>query len=384
MRSDDGSITDLGDGRLRVRVTVGYDPLTGKQVRVSRTVRGTRKDARDMRDRLKREYGAAASVSYAKMSVYTFVKDEWLPTRKLRATTLAGYTATLENHIRPAFGTVKIRDLKPMHITRVLTAMDNQGAALNVYKMLKSALNYAVDNDILASNPVKKVPKPELEEYEADVYSLEEVVKLLFEVIRDSPIEAGVIIAATCGPRVSEICALDWLDLHLERVTDAEGVTHYRGTVTIDDGYHRLKGQRITTPTKNKRSKRTVALPGFAVKRLLEIRGIGPLMVDSTGQRMAPGGFTSRWRRLLKPRFSADGRRIYEPPMRYIELKNLRHSRATILLALGATIQDVSLTLGHANQRTTDAFYNKPSRAADHAVASLLDEAVERLQRDTA
>jgi hypothetical protein len=106
MRASDGSITDLGDGRKRIRLTAGYDPETGKQIRASRTIRGSKREAAEVLERLKREYGTAESVIYGRMSVYDFVKDEWLPTRKLRETTLRTYNGTLENHIQPAFGSV--------------------------------------------------------------------------------------------------------------------------------------------------------------------------------------------------------------------------------------------------------------------------------------
>jgi len=382
MTSDDRCITDLGGGRKRIRVTNGYDPATGKQPVVSRNMRGGKGEDRAMRHRLNRQYGSADALLYGRMSVYEFVAEEWLPSRRLRETTLRGYLATLENHIRPAFDRIRLEDLRPMHIQRVLQAIATPGAALNVYKMLRSAMNFAVDNDIITTNPVGKVELPELEDYEADVYTLAEVLAV-FDHVVGLAIEPGVLIAATCGTRASETCAVDWQDVELERFTLEGGTVLFRGSVRIDEGYHRLPGRRLTTPTKTRRSKRTVAIPGFAVRRLLEIRGdgrIGPLMIDRTGQRMTPDGFTSRWRRAMLPRANRAGRVIYAPPVRYIELKNLRHSKATILLGLGATMHEVSLSLGHVNERTTDAFYNKPGRQADYALADRLDQGAEKLR----
>lgn len=145
------------------------------------------------------------------------------------------------------------------------------------------------------------------------------------------------------------------------------------------------------TAPKSKRSKRVVAIPGFAVERLLEIQGdgrIGPLMIDATGERMTPSGLTARWRRLMLPRRNVKDELIYEPPVRYIELKNLRHSQSTILLDLGATMHEVSLRDGHSNERTTDTFYNKASRSvqADHSVAQRMDAGVAKakVKRDAA
>lgn len=374
MRSADGSITRLGDRHYRIRVTAGYDPDTGKQVWASRTIRGSRRDAEGVKDRLKREFGTADAVVYGRMSVYDFVRDEWLATRRLRETTLRGYEATLENHIRPGFEHVRMRELTMLHITRALNAIERPGAALNTYKMLRSAMNLAMRAEVLQSNPVSRIDPPALADYEAEVYSLAELVAML-EVWRGHECEAGIIVAACCGTRASETCALDWSDLALER-GDGSPDGGSRGSVDVYEGYHVVAGRRVTTPTKTRRSNRMVALPAFAVERLLEIRGagrIGPLMVDATGERMTPGGLSHRWRRMMMPRIDSYGEIVHRPTVRYIPLKNLRHSRATILLDLGATMHDVSLSLGHVNERTTDTFYNRPERRADHGNAECLD-----------
>lgn len=374
MRSADGSITRLGDRHYRIRVTAGYDPDTGKQVRASRTIRGSRRDAEEIKDRLKREYGCADAVVYGRMSVYDFVRDEWMATRKLRETTRRGYEATLANHIAPAFEHVRMREVSMLHITRALNAIERPGAALNAYKMLRSAFNLAVRAGVMTTSPVSRVDPPTLADYEAEVYSLSEVVAIL-EYWRGHECEAGIIVAACCGTRASETCGLDWTDLSLVP-GDGGPEIRSRGAVEVYEGYH---SDRTMTPTKTKRSNRVVALPAFAVDRLLEIRGdgrIGPLVVDADGERMTPGGLSHRWRKMMLPRVDATGEVTYAPPVRYIPLKNLRHSRATILLDLGAPMHDVSLSLGHVNERTTDAFYNRPERRADHGNAERLDRAL--------
>lgn len=357
-----GSITKLGEKHWRVRVTVGYD-ADGKQVRASETVRGSRAEAEAALERLRRQQGAD-SVTYGRMSVYEFVRDEWLPSRALRATTLKGYNATMENHIKPAFANVRMKDVTPLHITKVLRGISNKGAALNVYKMLRSAMGLAAQSRILAYNPVDAVERPKVDEYEADVYTLDEMLAAIGWA-EGEDIQAGVVIAATCGTRASETCALDWRDVHLDR----GGMSGY---IDVSKGYHRVQGKRLVTPTKTKRSSRQVALPAFAVEMLLDLRGVGPLMVDRTGERMTPEGFSQRWRRLMKPSDTN------KPPVRFIPLKNLRHSRATVMLDLGATMHDVSISMGHVNERTTDTFYNKPDRTPDQGLADMMDAAVKR------
>lgn len=375
-RSPAGSVDRLGTNHYRVRCTLGYD-TEGKQVRISKTVRCSEREAYELRDRLLREAGKASTYAYAKMSVYRFVRDEWLSTRELAPTTMRGYESTLRNHIKPHFEHVMMKDVSTLYISKVLRGIEKPGAALNVYKMLQSAFNLAVDSNIMETNPMRKSMRPELEDYEADSYSIEELAGVL-EFVRGHTIEPGILLAATCGLRASETCAVDWTDLILERLVLEDGRVMFLGSVDVYEGYHRIQGERVTTKTKTRRSKRVVALPALAVERLLELRGdgrIGPLMMDATGQRMTPDGFTSRWRRLMLPRTSKAGKVIYQAPVRYVELKNLRHSQSTILLELGATMHEVSQRDGHSRESTTDMFYNRARlRSADHDVAARLDQ----------
>lgn len=371
MRSADGSVTDLGDGRYRIRLTVGYD-AAGKQVRATRTVRCPARGVPAEIERMKREYGTADAYVYGRMTVAAFIDEEYLADRQLAETTMRGYEATMRNHVRPLFSRLLMREATKLNVERALARIERPGARLNAYKLLHGAFALAFDSGYLSLNPMAKVAKPKVPAYHAEVYSIEETIEVL-DVFRDSAIEPGVIIMATCGPRLSEVCALNWTDL----VLDSDG-----GEFRIDDAYLRGVGGCITKATKTERSDRVVAIPAFAAERLKEIRGtgrIGPLMLDRNGERMAPDGFASRWRRMLLPRYSKDGRLIYSPPMRYIEAKNLRHSETTILLDEGATTRAVAARRGHVREATTREFYDRQKRAADRSTAAIMDRAARRV-----
>lgn len=382
MRRSRNSVRSLGDGRYRVAVTVGYDPETGKQIRVDRTLRCKKTEIEDLIRQIEMEYGTVEAASYGSMFIYDFIKAEYLPTRgELSPTTRRGYEATLRNHIQPIFGRIKMTDANSHTLNKALARIEHPGARLNVWKMLTAAFRYAADSGVVSGNPMARVPRPKLPAYHADVYSLEEAVTAM-AAVRGLEIEPGILIASSIGSRASETCALDWQDLIMEQIVGADGAPTFRGVLRIDDSYHRVTGSRVQKQTKTEKSDRANALPAFVVERLMELRGdfggtrrIGPLMVDRTGQRMTPDGFSHRWRRLTTERRNKAGAVIYTPPIRHIELKNLRHSRATILLALGATLREVSLSLGHARESTTSAFYDRTTKVPDFSNAERLDRA---------
>ena len=55
MAKGDGSIIEKARGVWEVQVPLGKDPITGKYRKKSRTVRGTKADARKVRDQIRRE-----------------------------------------------------------------------------------------------------------------------------------------------------------------------------------------------------------------------------------------------------------------------------------------------------------------------------------------
>jgi uncharacterized circularly permuted ATP-grasp superfamily protein len=58
---------------------------------------------------------------------------------------------------------------------------------------------------------------------------------------------------------------VDTFSMLPQRLTAEDGSTVFRGHLTVTAGYHSVRGERITSEPKSKRSHRSVALPGFAV-----------------------------------------------------------------------------------------------------------------------
>ena len=161
------------------------------------------------------------------------------------------------------------------------------------------------------------------------------------------------------GMRRSEVCALDWEDVDL----DSREVDVRRRYLIVD-------GEPDMGQTKTRNSRRVVSIPAAFARRLAEIRpeldgdGTHPLMESprAPGVRMPPDTFSHVYRRTVEG-----------AGLRYVPLKNLRHSHATIMLDSGVDVVTVSRRLGHASVSTTDRFYLRPRRAADERAAGAFD-----------
>jgi integrase len=60
--------------------------------------------------------------------------------------------------------------------------------------------------------------------------------------------------------------------------------------------------------------------------------------------------------------------------LRYVPLRDLRHTHGTLLLEAGVNIVVVSRRLGHSTVAITDKHYLQPKRAADQAAADAFGE----------
>lgn len=363
-----GSINPYGPGRWRVRLDLGY--INGKSYRPSKVVEGSKRDAEMELARMMLRAGKGTEL-LDRITVAEFVETIWLPSKDhLRASTRRGYASAVENHIRPLFATVQLAGLRGFVVEQKLKEIPALGARLNVYKIMSNAMKLAVKSGMVDGDPMFGVTRPRLPEYQAQTYTLDEVVTLL-EYVRGDALEVAVLLAVTTGIRRSELAALDWMDLKVDGG---------RAELEVRRGYHGVRDGE--TAPKTARSRRTVAIPEFAAARIREIRGervvrLGPLLADADGNRMSPDGITARWKRLMGRCLSrTDGTPTHNPPVRFVEWKNLRHTHATITLESGVDIVTVSRRLGHASVSTTDSYYLRPGRSADEKAADAFGAAM--------
>ena len=163
-------------------------------------------------------------------------------------------------------------------------------------------------------------------------------------------LEAWLLVSVCAGLRRCESVGVEWDDLDLRR-----------GTVTVKHSVQWVHGHETITEPKTALSRRTVALPMFAVKRLRELRhGRHGRIVGTMNANQVARRYKAACKRLGLP---------CVPP------RNLRHTWATLAIKSGADISVVARQLGHSDIRTTAAYYLKP----DISILHDLQRAWERL-----
>ena len=128
MAKGDGSITSVRNkkgevirNRWRVCVYLGKDPLTGRQIRVTRIVNGTKTDAKRVRNQLIEDYENGLRVEEIDTTFKGFA-EEWASNRRsegsLSERTYRNDEATIRC-LSSYIGDVKLRDIDARLVERV-------------------------------------------------------------------------------------------------------------------------------------------------------------------------------------------------------------------------------------------------------------------------
>ena len=275
-----------------------------------------------------------------------YILNTWLPYIKdsIELTSYSGY----ENKVKiiaKYFNDLEIKlvDLKRIHIrdfytylkqTRNIKKQTINRYHANIHKSLEDAIEF----ELIEVNPSNGLRK-KAEQYIPSYYKQEELEQL-FKVAHStkSLIELHILITAYYGFRREECVGLKWsaIDFKAHTITVSHTVTH----ATINGKYAIVKKDRC----KNKTSNRTLPLIPFIEEKLKEEykrqqqnkkifgntykNNENYILVDDEGELIRPDRVSRHFSKLIK-----------DNNLRKIELRQLRHSCATLLLANRCTFR---------------------------------------------
>ncbi|HEY8523814.1 MAG TPA: tyrosine-type recombinase/integrase [Acidimicrobiales bacterium] len=327
--------------RWRVVVQARRDPITGKRHQLSGSA-ATEREALAMEREFRRRVEAGIT---GRILVRDLVEEWWASGPRLAPTTAANYKLNLDNHILPVLGGKRAEEIRPRLVGQFLRRLQSDGmhpaTVRKVRSVLSAVMSYAVAMEYAESNPVMKVPPPELPEAERVAPTVEEAAQLLLYAEEDDPLfHAYLWVAAEEGGRRGETLALRW-----------KGVDFERSCVTIDSVISAgVDGVQVRGRTKTKKP-RTIAVSRFtldllaerkqAIEKALSSAAGKPVTVDPEafvfsggsgsrrhpldGKPWRPDSTTRRFRRLKE-------RAGVRPE---VDLHGLRHTMITELLAAG-------------------------------------------------
>lgn len=293
---------------------------------------------------------------------------KWLDMIKhqIEESTYTGYKRQIEGRLKKYFTEhpVLLEDLKPVHILDFYNWLYSEGlkgATVILYHAnIRKALDYAVQTDLIQSNPAIKVGRPQQEQFIADYYN-EDELNNLFKVVKDTTLELIIYLTAFYGVRRSEVLGIRWSAIDFENKTIT--ISHKVVTVTNESEDSKTKTKMITkSKTKNKSSYRTFPLFEKIEELLLYTRKMQEyymsifkesynkqykdyVCLDELGNLRKPDYVSHKFKQILK-----------NNGLREIRFHDLRHSCATLLVKKGISLREIQDWLGHSSSKTTERY----------------------------
>ncbi len=227
-------------------VDVGRDPATGKRRQLKRSAFRTQAEASAALAAVMADVDAGRYRDDGRRTVEAFLR-EWIEVKVrngLRPTTERAYRQHIDAYLIPHLGHLRLRDLRPAHVSRMLLDLDDSNATrarpigptslVRLHATLRSALNDArreglVKGNAAADATVPRATRPKVRPWEPDElgrfldHAGAHRLGTLFELV------------ALAGLRRGEACGLRWSDVDVSR-----GLLVVRQQVVQVDGQGRL------------------------------------------------------------------------------------------------------------------------------------------------
>ncbi len=315
-------------------------------------------------------------VSPDKLTVATFLVEQWLPTiaGTVRETTQLVYRLHVEKHIVPHIGELRLQNLTTRDVDKLYATLAStpgaRGKPLSpatcraVHRVLHRALVKAVEWDLIARNPADSAERPRITRHEMTTWTRRELTTFLQLTEGDRLFPLWRLLAMT-GLRRGEALGLRWHDVD----TESGRITVRRQRVQV--------GYRVEEyPTLKGGAAHPVSIDGGTVAALRRQSqqqlddaaewqaawiGDGHVFCRENGEPWQPDRVTKLFDQAVK----ASG-------ATRIRLHDLRHTHATLALQAGIHPKVVQERLGHATVAMTMDTYSHVIPALQESAAELV------------
>ncbi len=295
--------------------------------------------------------------------------SRWLPLRVagLKPKSAEVYVNVLTLHILPEIGTLRMRDVKPLHIDKLLSKISGFSSSINdkVLFSLKQLFNSALENDIITKNPCVG-RKPGGVPTKKKVPLTKEQQETLTAAVRETRAELFTLLCLYAGLRREEALGLLWGNVHLD-VTPYIDVRH---TTTFESSGHATHSENLKT----KAAYRSIPIPPQLSEALLRWRGrttsLFVVPAERTGREMSATAFRRMWEIVTGCK---KGKLVPGVVDFHVEPHQLRHTYITELCASGIDIKKIQYLAGHSKVQMTLDIYthvtqNKPEQLASDII----------------
>lgn len=299
--------------------------------------------------------------------------DRWVEVelpRSVRPENQTGYLIKINNHLKPRFGNVLVKNLTVEAVETFYADLQAQGKSSSlirkVHMRLSSALRMARRWGMVAENVCEVARAPKLEYRQNDVWEPEEV-KSFLEAAATNDMHPYWRLVLETGARTSELLGTTWADVDLDRQTIRFG----RQVVRLEHGHPILKlGGKTASAT------RTIRLTSDMVDQLKAHRN------RQTERRLASSEwadldlvFSTRSGRPINARHvrRSFDRIVAASGVKRISPHGMRRTSITLAIANGANVKAVATRVGHRDISTTIGTYQSITRGMEDDLLEIVE-----------
>lgn len=375
----DGSITELPNGKFKVRIEV--NPVGDKRKWVSKTV-GSRTEARKVLKELERQKADNKLVEKKKdtfkdiMEMYLKELEE---NGEVKETTQWDYKVSLAKWL-PYLEATPIQKITTKSLDKIMLEWKDKysvNSVLSWRRALSCLFSFSIKRKLLVENPLKEskriknvIAKKHLEVINQEEH--ETIKRIAYEDFKDL-LENGKVTTKTMmypiymlayetGMRRGEIAALKW-----QNVSFSQNTLFVESNIVSVAG----KGTFETTP-KTESSTRLILVSESLIALLKTIKGVYEKLNITTRYVFVGQKHT----RIVPSQIGDNFKELKEKAgiTRQLTFHDIRHTNATILLTKGFNIKVISTRLGHSNIAVTLDTYSHVLNATMQSAVGVLEE----------
>ena len=286
--------------------------------------------------------------------------------KSTREKTWNDYNNHYRRHMKDYLGEIKVNEINKRVVVDYFKYLDEKGVGPSTYnalhRLLKKILNYAVEDGILAKNPLSSKAVGQKKVIQDTSALTDSEAEDLIQFLENEPLfwRTMYMLMITTGMRRGEIVALTWDCVHLD---GSEPYVEVRSSVEYVPG----KGL-ISYPPKTPESRRNIPLLGVVCKLLDNMseennEGYVFHSPNGTGIMMFPDTVTRHTKRVCE-KF---GKANFTP-------HTLRRTFATSLAVSNKVdLKTLQQLMGHANLSTLVRYYVLPADSIQRSAVKVLE-----------
>ena len=254
----------------------------------------------------------------------------------LKVSTLKMKRGIFDRHILPAFGFMKIGDVRAVDVLRWQNGLVEQGYSQTYLRSMRNQLaalfSHAKRYYGLANTPLNSVPPIGAKQADEIAIWSKDEYKRFADAIMDKPKSFMAFeVLYWCGLRRGELLALT-----------LEDICFNVGEISISKSLQRIGGEDVVSSPKTRYSTRQVLAPAFLMEELQEYVISEKILPRARLFDFTPSLLVHEMRRGCK----LSG-------VRRIRIHDLRHSHVSLLVELGFDVVSISRRIGHSKEQTT-------------------------------